>query len=146
MESKLVRQDHGERIYVLVLAPGEEAFAAITAFASANRLSAASLTAIGAFEHATVGWFDLAKKTYKPIEIASQCEALSLRGDIARGDDGKASLHMHAVLGLKDGTCRGGQFLQGIVGPTLEVTITETPALLRRTQRPELGLALIDLS
>jgi predicted DNA-binding protein with PD1-like motif len=146
MESRLVRQNQGERIYVLVLAPGEEAFAAITAFANASKLAAASLTAIGAFERATVGWFDLAKKTYKPIQIESQCEALSLLGDIARGDDGTASLHMHAVLGMSDGTCRGGHFLKGIVRPTLEVTITETPAQLRRRQRPELGLALIDLS
>ena len=49
-------------------------------------------------------------------------------GDIATGDDGKPSLHMHAVLGLSDGTTRGGHFLKGIVRPTLEVTIVETPA------------------
>ena len=79
MKSKLVWQNAGERTYVLVLDAGEEAFAAITAFAAATRLDAASLTAIGAFERATVGWFDLAKKTYKPIEIDSQCEGLSLR-------------------------------------------------------------------
>ena len=104
MESKLVWQNAGERTYVLVLDAGEEAFAAITAFAAATKLDAASLTAIGAFERATVGWFDLAKKTYKPIEIDSQCEGLSLLGDIAMGDDGKPSLHMHAVLGMSDGT------------------------------------------
>jgi predicted DNA-binding protein with PD1-like motif len=146
MESKLVWQNAGERTYVLVLDAGEEAFAAITAFAAATKLDAASLTAIGAFERATVGWFDLAKKTYKPIEIDSQCEGLSLLGDIAMGDDGKPSLHMHAVLGMSDGTTRGGHFLSGIVRPTLEVTIMETPARLRRRKRPELGLALIDLS
>ena len=146
MESKLVWQNAGERTYVLVLEPGEEAFAAISAFAAATRLDAASLSAIGAFERATVGWFDLAKKTYKPIEIDGQCEALSLLGDIAMADDGTASLHMHAVLGLSDGTCRGGHFLKGTVRPTLEVTIVETPARLRRRKRPELGIALIDLS
>jgi len=32
---------------------------------------------------------------------------------------------MHAVLGLSDGTTRGGHFLKGIVRPTLEVTIVE---------------------
>ena len=146
MESKLVWQNAGERTYILILDAGEEAFAAITAFATATRLDAASLTAIGAFERATVGWFDLVKKTYKPIEIDTQCEGLSLLGDIARGDDGKPSVHMHAVLGLSDGATRGGHFLKGIVRPTLEVIIVETPAQLRRRKRPELGLALIDLS
>lgn len=146
MQSKLVFEEAGERTFVLVLAAGEEAFAAISDFAARESLSAASLTAIGAFERATLGWFDLANRTYKPIHIESQCEGLSLLGDIALGDDGKPSLHMHAVIGLSDGTTRGGHFLKGIVRPTLEVTINETPARLRRRQRPELGLALIDLS
>ena len=146
MQSKLVFEEAGERTFVLVLAAGEEAFAAISDFATRESLSAASLTAIGAFERATLGWFDLANKTYKPIHIESQCEGLSLLGDIALGDDGKPSLHMHAVMGLSDGTTRGGHFLKGIVRPTLEVTINETPARLRRRQRPDLGLALIDLS
>ena len=146
MQSKLVFEEAGERTFVLVLAAGEEAFAAISDFAARESLSAASLTAIGAFERATLGWFDLANKTYKPIHIESQCEGLSLLGDIALGDDGKPSLHMHAVMGLSDGTTRGGHFLKGTVRPTLEVTINETPARLRRRQRPELGLALIDLS
>ena len=145
MQSRLVWQDAGERTFVLVLDAGEEAFAAITAFAARSNLAGASLTALGAFERATVGWFDLAKRTYRPIEIDSQCEGLSLLGDIAT-DDGKPSLHMHAVLGLSDGTTRGGHFLKGIVRPTLEVTIVETPARLRRRKRPELGIALIDLS
>lgn len=145
MHSKLVLQQEGERTFVLVLDAGEEAFAAITAFAVKEQISAASLTAIGAFERVKVGWFDLAKKAYKPIEVGSQCEGLSLLGDIAIGDDGKPSLHLHAVLGLEDGTTRGGHLLEGIVRPTLEVTVNETPARLRRRKRPDLGIALIDL-
>lgn len=145
MHSKLVLQQEGERTFILVLDAGEEAFAAITEFAAKEKISAASLTAIGAFERVKVGWFDLAKKTYKPIEIGSQCEGLNLVGDIAVGDDGKPSLHLHAVLGLEDGTTRGGHFMEGIVRPTLEVTINETPVTLRRRKRPELGIALIDL-
>jgi predicted DNA-binding protein with PD1-like motif len=41
-------------------------------------------------------------------------------GDVAMGDDGKASLHLHAVLGLQDSSVRGGHFLSGLVQPTLE--------------------------
>jgi predicted DNA-binding protein with PD1-like motif len=145
MKSKRVLESAGERTFVLVLDSGEEAFGAIAEFATKASLKAASLTALGAFEKATVGWFDLQKKEYRPIAVDQQCEGLSLLGDIAVGDDGKASLHMHAVLGLQDGSVRGGHFLKGIVRPTLEVTITETPAHLRRRKRPELGLALIEL-
>lgn len=74
-----------------------------------------------------------------------QCEVLSLIGDVAQGDDGKASLHLHAVLGLQDGTLRGGHLLSGLVQPTLEVTITETVVNLRRKKRADLGIALINV-
>lgn len=65
--------------------------------------------------------------------------------DEAKSDDGKASLHLHAVLGLQDGSVRGGHFLSGSVQPTLEVTITETVAHLRRRKRADLGIALITI-
>ena len=143
MKSRLVWEQAGERTFVVVLDAGDEAFAAITDFANKNGLGGASLSAIGAFERVTVGWFDLRAKTYRPIEIDEQCEGLTLLGDIAIGDDGRSSLHMHAVLGLKDGTTRGGHFLNGIVRPTLEVTIVETPVHLRRRKQPGLGIALI---
>jgi predicted DNA-binding protein with PD1-like motif len=66
-------------------------------------------------------------------------------GDVAVGDDGKPSLHVHIVLGLADGSTRGGHLLAGTVRPTLEVILTEVPSTLRRRKRPELGIALIDL-
>jgi uncharacterized protein len=129
---------------VLVLDTGEEAFSSLQNFARDAGITAASLTAIGAFERATVGWFDFSKKTYKEIDVYEQCEVLSAIGDIAIGDDGKASLHAHIVLGLSDGSTRGGHLLRGTVHPTLEAVVTETPARLRRRTRPDLGIALID--
>ena len=145
MKSQLVNEVRGQRTFVVVLDPGEEAFGGLNAFAVDHQIAGASLTAIGAFERATVGWFDLKAKTYRKIPIDEQCEVLSVIGDIALGNDGKPSLHVHAVLGLSDGTTRGGHLLEGIVRPTLEVTLVEAPGHLRRSKRPELGVALIDL-
>jgi uncharacterized protein len=134
-----------ERTFVLILDSAEEAFGALSKFANQENITGAAVTAIGAFERAKVGWFDFDAKKYKPISVNDQCEVLSLLGDIAEGDDGKASLHLHAVLGLSDGSVRGGHLLEGIVRPTLEVTITETAAHLRRKKRSDLGIALIQL-
>jgi uncharacterized protein len=108
-----------------------------------RKITGASVSAIGAFSQAKVGWFDLAAKKYRPIDVNEQCEVLSLMGDVAQGDDGQASLHLHAVLGLQDGSLRGGHFLSGSVQPTLEVTIMETVVHLRRQKRSDLGIALI---
>jgi predicted DNA-binding protein with PD1-like motif len=140
MKSKVV-EDADVVTYVVVCDPGDEAVAALEQFA---RRAAGGLTAVGAFERATVGWFDRAARQYRRIPVDEQCEVLSLLGDIAEGPDG-CSLHAHVVLGLADGTTRGGHLLEGRVFPTLEIVVTETPAELRKVMHPELGIALIDL-
>jgi uncharacterized protein len=144
MKSTRIAGDGGGETRVVILDSGEEAFAALTKFANDAGITAASLTAIGAFERATVGWFDVDRRTYKEIEVSQQCEVLSAIGDVAVGDDGKASLHVHVVLGLSDGTTRGGHLLNGKVRPTLEVVLTDTPTHLRRKKKPDIGIALID--
>jgi predicted DNA-binding protein with PD1-like motif len=143
MKSKVV-EDADVVTYVVVCDPGDEAVAALEQFARAERLEASQLTAVGAFERATVGWFDRAARQYRRIPVDEQCEVLSLIGDVAEGQDGPI-LHVHVVLGLSDGTTRGGHLLEGQVFPTLEVVVTETPAELRKVMRPDLGIALIDL-
>ncbi len=143
MRWKLIESGQ-ETAYVAVLDPGEEAFAVLSEFASEQELTAAQVTAVGAFERATVGWFDRSARKYQPISVDEQCEVLSLLGDVAMAADGP-QLHLHAVLGLSDGSTRGGHLLSGQVWPTLEVIIREAPAELRKTDHPELGIALIDL-
>lgn len=49
MKSQLVNEIGGQRTFVVVLDPGEEAFAALTAFAVEQKIGSASLTAIGGF-------------------------------------------------------------------------------------------------
>jgi predicted DNA-binding protein with PD1-like motif len=146
MKSQLVAGEPGGQIRIVILDSGEEAFATLTRFANEASITAASVSAIGAFERATVGWFDFAARTYKKIEVNEQCEVLSAIGDVAVGDDGKASLHIHIVLGLSDGSTRGGHLLAGTVRPTLEVVLTDVPARLRRKKRADLGIALIDIA
>lgn len=84
MRSKIVSDEPGAQVHIVVLDTGDEAFAALTKFANEAKVSAAALTAIGAFERATVGWFDFDSKSYRKIEVNEQCEVLS-----AIGDDGK---------------------------------------------------------
>ncbi|WP_274628066.1 PPC domain-containing DNA-binding protein [Arvimicrobium flavum] len=145
MKSKLLAEgDHG-RTFVVVLDPGEEAFGAIRAFATQEGIDGAQVTAIGAFSSAVVGFFEPARKEYRRIPVDQQAEVLSALGDIAAGDDGAPSLHLHVVLGLSDGSCRGGHLLEARVSPTLELIVTETPKGFRRRRREEMGVALVDV-
>jgi uncharacterized protein len=142
MESKLVAESAGERTFAVIPDPGEEAFSTISDFAVKERFGTASLTALGAFSEATVGRFDSASKASR---WAQQCEVLSALGDIALDDLGGPSLHVHVVLGLSNGSTRRGHLLEGLVRPTPEVTLVETPAHLRRKKHPDLGIALSTL-
>lgn len=134
----------GSLTYVVVLDPGDEAMAGLSGFAADRHLTGAQVTAVGAFERAVIGWFDRQARDYRPVRVGQQCEVLSLVGDVALGVNGPQP-HLHAVLGLPDGTTRGGHLLEGVVWPTLEVIIRETHAELHKTYRPEIGLVLIDL-
>ena len=145
MQVKEVDRTGGRRLWVAVLDPGEEVKASLTAFARREDVKAASFVALGAFERATIAYFEWDKKRYKPILIEQQVEVVTLAGDVVRNEKDEPDLHAHTVLGLSDGSTRGGHLLEGRVRPTLEVTITETPGHLVRRKRPELGIALIDL-
>ena len=137
--------DGAPRLWVAVLDSGEEAKAALIDFARRENVKAASFVALGAFKRAIVAYFDWVQKKYKPIPVEEQVEVITLAGDIVRDEKDEPDLHAHTVLGLPDGSTRGGHLLEGHVRPTLEVTITETPGHLVRRKRPDLGIALIDL-
>lgn len=143
MKSALLHTENDLRIFVLVLATGDEAIGAITAFASEQRLKASQFSAIGAFERAVVAYFDWNTKAYQKVPIGEQVEVLSLNGDITI-DEGKPKVHAHVVVGKRDATAHGGHLVEGIVRPTLEVVVTELPRHLYRRHDAESGLALID--
>jgi predicted DNA-binding protein with PD1-like motif len=133
------------RQYVLVFGSGDEVMAELLDFSREQELSAASLTGIGALSEATVAFFDPAKKDYDEVPIAEQTEVLSLIGNVALNEAGDRQLHLHVVLGKRDGTALGGHLLRAEVRPTLEVVLSESPPDLRRRSDEESGLALIDL-
>jgi len=142
MHSKLLN-DGSDRTYALIFDTGDEPVRLITDFAARHNLHAARLSAIGALEHAVLGYFDWQKKDYERITIREQVEVLALIGDIAAGENGKPQLHAHIVLGKRDGTAHGGHLLEARVRPTLEVVVVESPSFLQRVHDRESGLALI---
>ena len=141
----IIVEDADVVTYVVVCDPDDEAVSVLTDFASAEDLEASQITGVGGFERATLGWFDRGRKEHVPIPVEEQSEVLSLIGDVAQGPDGRPSLNIHVVLGLADGTTRGGHLIDGYVFPTLELTVTESPAALRKVFNPDIGVALIDL-
>lgn len=144
-----VRQVHesvdGARTLVAVMEIGDEVMASLKELARRERLTGASLTAIGAFGEATLAYFDWDTKQYRHIPVEEQVEVATMLGDIGIDEKGEPALHVHLVLGRRDGGAVAGHLVEAKVRPTLEVVITEQPAHLRRRHDPETGLALIRL-
>lgn len=143
MQSKLIHESDGQRTYAVVLQTGDEVMSCLHRFAEAERLSAAQITAIGAFSRAVIGFFDWQQKEYRRIPVEEQVEVASLLGDVVLSPKGERSLHVHLVLGRRDGSALAGHLMEGLVRPTLEVIVTESPAHLCKRCDPETGLALI---
>jgi len=142
MQSKLIHQEGGERTFAVILETGDEVMACLQAFAERENLSAAQITAIGAFSRAELAYFDWETKEYLAIPVEEQVEVASMLGDVAL-TDGKPSIHAHLVLGRRDGQALAGHLREAHVRPTLEVIITESPAHLRKRNDADSGLALI---
>lgn len=128
--------------YAVVLETGDEAIASLQKFIQEQEVETASLTAIGAFSGAVLGYFDWETKQYRRIPVTEQVEVLSLIGDVAIAE-GNPSLHVHVVLGRRDGSTVGGHLLEAQVRPTLEIICIQPPSYLRKRKDPESGLALI---
>lgn len=142
----IVKQLHaadGQRVFAVILETGEAVMESLQHFAEAERLTAAQITGIGAFSEAGLRYFDWERKEYLPIPVKEQVEVASLLGDVAVSPEGKPALHVHLVLGRRDGTALAGHLAEARVRPTLELIVTESPAHLRKALDPESGLALI---
>lgn len=143
MQHKLLHEAGGQRTYALVFESGEEVMDALKRFVTAEKIFAAQLTAIGAFSDVVLMYFDWQKKEYLRIPVREQVEVASLIGDVAQAPSGKPALHIHLVVGKRDGSAMAGHLGEAHVQPTLEVILTESPAHLRKVHDPESGLALI---
>jgi uncharacterized protein len=143
MQLKLIHENAGKRTFAVILQAGDEAMSCLREFAARERITGAQVTAIGAFRTAKLAFFDWEAKQYRPIPVEEQTEVASLIGDIAVAPEGSPSVHVHAVLGRRDGTALAGHLLEGHVRPTLEVIVTESPAHLCKVKEAESGLALI---
>jgi hypothetical protein len=143
MQYKLLHEAGGQRTFVVVLEIGEEIVASLQEFVARENVHTAGFTAIGALSDAVLLYFDWQKKGYQKIPIREQVEVASLIGDVADDPGGKPALHIHIVLGTRDGSAKAGHLCEAHVRPTLEVMVTENAAHLRKVKDSETGLALI---
>jgi predicted DNA-binding protein with PD1-like motif len=135
--------DGEAKTYLLVYHTGQEVMSGLLAFARQHGLVAGHLTGIGAVSDAVIGYFDPEKKAYLRTREHGQAEVLSLAGNLSLNDN-EPFFHVHTVLGLRDGSARGGHLFAATARPTVEVVLTASREPVRQKIDPATGLSLLD--
>ena len=113
-------------------------------FLSARGVKRGSFTGIGAMRRTTIAFFDTESKEYLDREYDEQMEVLALVGNVAL-HEGELLVHTHVTLGRRDYSVIGGHLREGVVRPTLEITLHAGKELMRRVVDPKYGLPTLDL-
>ena len=143
MHYRLLDEHEGRRTYAVALETGEQVISTLTGLARDLDLAGSSVSAIGGFQHAKLGYFNPQNADFVENEVDEQVEVLSFQGSVAEETDGSPHLHIHVVLGRRDASTRGGHLVEATVRPTLEVIIVESPEHLHRQRDEKTGLVLL---
>src|SRR5207237_9129434 len=141
--ARLDGDPRARRAWCLVFESGDAVVAVLTEFARTQRLRGAHVRAVGALSEATIAWFDPEAKTYRDQPVREQVEVAALLGDVTLAEDGAVKVHLHCVLGRRDGSAIAGHLREGRVLPTLEMFVVEEGLPLRRRMDEASGLELI---
>jgi predicted DNA-binding protein with PD1-like motif len=141
MRSKLLNAEP-HKTWVVVFDPGDDPVSLLADFAAEYKIGSAHISGIGGFSDVTLAFFDLKEKQYKPIPIREQVEVMSLLGNIALYE-GKSRMHLHCIVGKRDGSTMGGHLLEAHVRPTLEVFVTAYAEPMFRTLDPGTNLPFL---
>lgn len=107
---------------VLRILRGEEIHAAIQAVATKEKIQLATVQGIGACDYVKLGLYKVEHKQYFALEFTGEMELTSLLGNITT-KEGQYYGHLHATLGLEDGSVVGGHLSEGRISATCEVFI-----------------------
>jgi uncharacterized protein len=130
--------------FFLMMDRGDEILEGLTRFATETGVRAASLQGIGAVDHLTLGFYDLATSTYLRERWEEDLEVASLIGNIAVVAGGPFP-HVHGVFGKRDFSMVGGHVFEAVVSVAVELTVLTSPEPMFRQAVDFCDLKLIQL-
>ena len=121
---------------------GDEVITSLETICVKESVSLGWVNAIGAVNEAEIGCFDTNEKKYYSKKYTGIYEIANLSGTVSI-KDAKPYLHIHAVLGDKEGSAIGGHLSRAVVSATCEIVLHVLNGTADRTFSPETGLNLI---
>jgi hypothetical protein len=104
---------------------GDEIVSGLTDLAIAHHITSGYVTGLGGLSGALLAWGDPEVNAFKKIPVDEKCELISLLGHITLRD-GKPYVHLHAVVGLRDGSTKAGHVMEARVAPIAEISVVAT--------------------
>ena len=105
--------------------PGDEIMSGLTDLVLEHDITSGYVTGLGGLSGALLAWGDPEVGAFKMIPVDEKCELISLLGHIAVRD-GKPYVHLHAVVGFRDGTTKAGHVMEARVAPLAEISVVAT--------------------
>lgn len=121
---------------------GEEILEKIKEIALKENIKLASITALGATNHFTVGVFKVDEKKYYANEFEGSFEIVSLTGTI-NTMNGEFYTHIHMSAGNDKGEVFGGHLNKAVVSATCEMVINIIEGTVDRYFDEGIGLNLL---
>jgi len=132
--------------YYIRLDKDDEVISSLAAVCEKENITAGSVKGIGGCQEATVGVFDLDKKTYNEEKVSAMLEMISLDGNVTTYE-GKPYLHLHATFAYqKDASTQvlTGHLLSAVIGLTGEIVLSPADGHITRKYIEELGIRIWD--
>jgi len=136
------RQYEFGRVFLARLPHKGDLLESITRFCADNELGAGFVSAIGAVESATMGYYDQKAREYRTNSFDERMEITSLAGNLSV-KDGQPMIHAHILLSKENGETVGGHLMSPTVvfaGEVFAVELCGEP-LVREFDEPT-GLPL----
>ena len=122
---------------------GEEILTALRDLCEREKVTLASVSAIGAINEFVVGAFDTVTKVYRSNEFRGIWEIVSLTGNVTTKDGAHYS-HIHMSAADENGEVRGGHLNRAVISATCEMIVDVIEGRAERTFSDEIGLNLLD--
>ncbi len=112
-------------VYVFRVPEDEELVSYLTSFARERGVRAGLVTGIGALKSCVLGFYDRERQEYERIGVDEEVELVSLTGNVSLRE-GEPFVHVHAVVGRRDGSTVSGHLFEARVF-VAEVAVLELP-------------------
>ena len=112
-------------VFDVAFSTGDEILSGLTDLAIKHKITSGYITGLGGLSGALLGFGDPAINAFSKIPVDEKSELVSLVGHI-QSRDGVPTVHLHAIVALKDGSTKAGHVFEARVAPIAEISVVAT--------------------